>query len=121
MHKTTESGLKLVSVYSSISATLGNPGQANYAAANAAMEGMVEELQDSGLQASAQGWGPWGSGGMAVNQATLLARLKHQGESPILLHPFFPALLMMTMPRQVNLPLACLTDVIGCLACVLGC
>ena len=98
MDNTAESGLKLFSVYSSISATLGNPGQANYAAANAAMEGMVEELQDSGLQASAQGWGPWGSGGMAVNQATLLARLKHQGGNPFSLHPFFPTLLMMTLP-----------------------
>ena len=72
--------LETASVFSSVSALLGNPGQANYAAANAAMEGLVEGYQSRGLCIGSEGWGPWASAGMAT-QPGLLSRLQQQGDS----------------------------------------
>lgn len=73
--------LDTLAAFSSISAMLGNPGQANYAAANAAMEGAVEGYQAQGLNVTAQGWGPWAAGGMAAQQPALLSKLQQQGRS----------------------------------------
>ena len=67
-------------VFSSISALLGNPGQANYAAANAAMEEAVEGYSAQGLSVTAEGWGPWAVAGMAAQQPALLKRLQQQGK-----------------------------------------
>lgn len=67
-------------LFSSISATVGNPGQANYAAANATLEAAAAALRSRGLHATAEGWGPWSGGGMAVGQErSLLSRLQAQG------------------------------------------
>ena len=73
--------LTTVHVFSSISAQLGNPGQANYAAANAALDSVAASRQAGGLGISAVGWGPWGGAGMATQQPELLARLRRQGDS----------------------------------------
>lgn len=72
------------SLFSSISATLGNPGQANYAAANAILEAMTHMYQSQGVEVTAQGWGPWAVAGMAVQQPALLTRLKQQGNCSML-------------------------------------
>ncbi len=45
-------------VYSSVTTLIGNPGQANYVAANAYMEGLVRRRRQKGLPALAIGWGP---------------------------------------------------------------
>ena len=77
----TRHPLSAVHALSSSSAMLGNPGQANYAAANAALEEIIEGRQRQGLPSGAGGWGPWAGNGMAAHDAELLARLHRQGEA----------------------------------------
>lgn len=60
-------------VYSSVTATLGAPGQANYGAANAAMEALIAQRHLDGLPGIALGWGPWAEVGMAAGLADLMA------------------------------------------------
>lgn len=55
---------KFFAVFSSATVLLGNPGQANYVAANAAMEKVVEEARGAGIRALSIGWGPVGDVGM---------------------------------------------------------
>ena len=79
LSQTTYAPVASANLFSSISATLGNPGQVNYAAANAALEIIATASQMWGLSVSAEGWGPWGGAGMATQQPALLARLRNQG------------------------------------------
>ena len=65
-------------LFSSVSATVGNPGQTNYAAANGNLDALAGGLQDSGVAAHSVAWGAWGGGGMA---ASLLTKLMRQGDS----------------------------------------
>jgi hypothetical protein len=61
-------------MYSSIAATLGSPGQSNYAAANSFMNSLSEYRHAQGLPALSIGWGPWGTVGMAKSLSSRLAR-----------------------------------------------
>jgi acyl carrier protein len=61
---------------------LGSPSQANYACANALLDGLVAHRRAHGLQATATNFGPWGRGGMASSQAAL-ANLSAQGMMPL--------------------------------------
>jgi acyl carrier protein len=45
-------------LFSSVTTLIGNPGQANYVAANAYMEGVARLRRSKGLPALAVGWGP---------------------------------------------------------------
>ena len=53
-------------VFSSIAATLGIPGQGNYAPGNSFLDALAEQRRAAGLAATSIAWGPWDSEGMAT-------------------------------------------------------
>ena len=56
-------------LYSSATTFLGNPGQANYVAANAALEALARLRRAQGLPATAVAWGPIGDVGVLTRNA----------------------------------------------------
>jgi short-subunit dehydrogenase/acyl carrier protein len=83
LHRLTKNDdLEFFIVYSSVSSVLGSPGQANYATANALLDGLVAERKAQGLPATSVNWGPWAKGGMATSQAAR-ANLGAQGLIPL--------------------------------------
>jgi acyl transferase domain-containing protein/acyl carrier protein len=69
-------------VSSSVSSLLGSPGQANYSAANALLDGLVSQRQARGLPATGVNFGPWAKGGMASSEAAR-ANIGAQGLIPL--------------------------------------
>ena len=83
LHRLTKNDdLEFFIVYSSVSSVLGSPGQANYATANALLDGLVAYRKAQGLPATSVNWGPWANGGMATSQAAR-ANLSAQGLIPL--------------------------------------
>ncbi|MFG2052915.1 SDR family NAD(P)-dependent oxidoreductase [Micromonospora sp. NPDC048930] len=72
-------------LYSSIAATLGTPGQANYAAANTFQNALAEHRRDNGLPATSLNWGYWAdaSAMTAHLHGTDLKRLQNGGVTPL--------------------------------------
>lgn len=62
--------LDFLILFSSSAATIGSPGQANYAAANAFLDSFACYRNANGLAAQALAWGPWAEVGMAAHHAS---------------------------------------------------
>lgn len=66
LHKATENiEMDCFTMYSTMSAVVGNVGQSNYAAGNAFMDALAQLRSSSGLPALSVNWGPWAEVGMA--------------------------------------------------------
>ncbi|MFD0349757.1 SDR family NAD(P)-dependent oxidoreductase [Kitasatospora aburaviensis] len=72
-------------LFSSVSALIGTPGQANYAAANAALDALAAKRRADGLAATSLAWGLWAdAGGMSGELAEAeVARLERIGVGAI--------------------------------------
>lgn len=70
--------------YSSVTTLIGNPGQANYVAANAGLEGLTNYRLSVGLPATCIGWGPIADAGYLARHSNIKDGLEQRmGKAPI--------------------------------------
>lgn len=79
---TSDISLDYFVMYSSITTAIGNPGQANYVAANAGLEGLATMRQQAGLPATVIAWGPIGDTGYLARHTHVREGLaRHLGKA----------------------------------------
>jgi acyl transferase domain-containing protein/surfactin synthase thioesterase subunit/non-ribosomal peptide synthetase component F/acyl carrier protein len=80
----SRAGAPWILAFSSTSALLGAPGQANYAAANAWMDAhAMWPAPDEGPSVVSINWGTWGDVGMAARSTKALDAARADGEKPL--------------------------------------
>nr|WP_274534299.1 SDR family NAD(P)-dependent oxidoreductase [Saccharothrix sp. CB00851] len=119
LHDATEDvPLDWLVIFSSMSAMLGNAGQANYAAAGAWVDAFARWRHDQGLPTLSVNWGAWGEAGRATDFAArgfdtistadgfaaLTALLRHQRVNTGVLD-YQPELLYRAFPHALDNPL----------------
>ncbi|WP_342776383.1 type I polyketide synthase [Streptomyces armeniacus] len=88
---TREHELSAFVVFSSIAGVWGSGGQAAYAAANAALDALVEARRTEGLAGTSVAWGPWAEAGMAASDEAQ-EHLRRRGLNPLAPHSALRAL-----------------------------
>lgn len=86
LHEATReiSSLKHFVLFSSISTMLGNPGQGNYVAANAGLEGLTRLRREEGLPCTCLAWGPIGDVGYLTRHEDVKQSLgRRLGAAPL--------------------------------------
>jgi type I polyketide synthase AVES len=82
---TRDAGLDAFIAFSSAAASFGSPGQANYTAANAFLDALMQQRHALGLPGRSLAWGRWAeAGGMAEHLAAAdVARMTRSGLLPL--------------------------------------
>ena len=74
LHRATRDlALDLFMLFTSAAGVFGNPGQANYAAANAFLDRLARHRRSAGLAGQAIAWGAWSGAGMAEGERARVA------------------------------------------------
>ena len=85
---TADHPVRTFTMLGSVAAVFGSPGQANYAAANAFLEGFAENRRGRGLPGNLVHWGPWGASSDSANAGmaddpTRIRNLESRGLTPL--------------------------------------